>query len=449
MTYRIPLDDILGVEDSITPFDIICFFLLVTFGPYFVYTCYTHDTDHLSAVIWHDAARCLGYITHISAFILHLLFRGVWRTLVACQYAIMSLLWAFRRANSTVASIMSYSKRFYHAVSTLNAVQAENQRLRLDAATNRRNLATVTAEKDLFQQAFEERWSRARLYKVFPHLKPAKWDSDQHCAWACSRLAEKYERMMRKEKAKAKRANDEARRREQALLVKLEQKQPNAKCSQCPKLRKENDDAVAEKTRASATIERLGKELEQYMQGATCFNCATLRRERATAEEESARLRTKLEEAEKPVVCSECPRLRDQIAALELATQRQTQVQEAATQTTQQATTTQDAAMQTTEAVYGADVYAHLQNKVLQAENFARSKQEQLQKGDYDRVYFSAQLKYISGLLKKKTEDPTKMEAIENKSKLAGNDAVAGYQREQARRKAEEAAERQRRAQGN
>ena len=347
MTYRIPLDDILGVEDSITPFDIICFFLLVTFGPYFAYTCYTHGTNDLSAVIWHDAARCLGYMTHITTLILRLLSRGVWRTLVAFQFFIKSLLWAFGRAYSTFASITSYFKRFYHAVSILNAVQAENQRLRLDAATNRRNLATVTAEKDLFQQAFEERWSQARLYKVFPDAKPADWDTPHRCNENCGLRLDIAMREVQQSWA-----------REDALKTKLEQNESNAICSECPKLRKEadllrtelaeqakkpvecseyprlrkekdeavkekedavkekddavkeKDDAVTEKTKASATSERMSKELEQYMQGAICFNCATLRMEKATAEEESARLRTELEQDKKPVVCSECPQLR-------------------------------------------------------------------------------------------------------------------------------------------
>ena len=338
MTYRIPLDDILGVEDSITPFDIICFFLLVTFGPYFAYTCYTHGTNDLSAVIWHDAARCLGHMTHISSLILGLLFGGVWRTLLALQFAFNSLLWAFGRACSTVASILSYIKRLYHAVSILNAVQAENQRLRLDAATNRRNLATVTAEKDLFQQAFEERWSQARLYKVFPDAKPADWDTPHRCNENCGLRLDIAMREVKQSWA-----------RECALKTKLEKNEPNAICSECPKLRKEadllrnelaeqakkpvvcsecprlrkeKDDAVTEKTKANAATERMSKELEQNIQGAICFNCATLRMENATAEEESARLRTKLEQAEKPAVCSECPRLRKEKEAADDETGR-------------------------------------------------------------------------------------------------------------------------------
>ena len=456
MAYLIQLDDLLGVDDSIYLHEVILILLGVTFFIYWVYIYFTEETGTLVAVILNDAARCLTFAIHISARMLHQLSRGAWKTLKILRLAFGSLYLVLMRAYIKITDIISYSKRLCHAVSTVDAVQDDKQRLQTevrrlkrDAATKDRNLTTVTAERNAFEQCIEEGWDRPRLYKAFPHLKPTKWNSEQHCPWGCGRSAEKYERMMRNERAKATRERDQARSREQVLLTRLEQQKPNAVCSECPKLRKEKDDAVAEKMGANATIERLSKELEQSTLGATCFNCATLRKEKGDAEEESARLRTEVEQAKKPIVCPECPHLREQIANLETARQQSASVQEAATQTTQQPSATKDAAMQTTEVVYGADVYADLQRKVSEADNYARSKQGALQRADWDRVYFGAQLKYISGLLRKKMENPERMEEIERKSKIAGNDAVVEFQKEQDRRKAEAEAERQRRAHGN
>ena len=62
--------------------------------------------------------------------------------------------------------------------------------LELDAATNRRNLATVTAEKDLFQaMPSKNAGDQARLYKVFPDAKPADWDTPHRCNENCEAQA--------------------------------------------------------------------------------------------------------------------------------------------------------------------------------------------------------------------------------------------------------------------